>query len=243
MATQHVSAQNSRKQTPPESESPPGSGSIDDLLDGLDLGLQPKQPASPATPSSSSPTVLSENERLVAQQLTRQMRMSGLRASRGQWQLAARHQENVLAMLDALLQPPPSQQQSSPSTPTQDSAQESSPQRRPSDSESSDPSQQQKSGENGQQPEQSDDQQQGPMQAAGSQESESQTAPSALVKESDADASMLDRLRRSAWGHLPMETRQQLMSTLPERYMPGYEASIRRYFEAINATRRASPQR
>ena len=47
-----------------------------------------------------------------------------------------------------------------------------------------------------------------------------------------------DKLRDAVWGHLPPREKQDLSRTYSERYLPGYEEQVRRYFERLSRLRK-----
>ena len=58
---------------------------------------------------------------------------------------------------------------------------------------------------------------------------------------SAAEEEARQRMAKDVWGHLPPALRQELLNVYSEKFLPKYDAMVRKYYEALAEQNRKNP--
>lgn len=196
----------------------------------------PEKDAQPA--EAVAPDVATNPDEHPLHQIAREMRDAGTRLEKGKLDEETRQlQRKIVADLEKLLKqqgtPPPDSPSSGGSPQSPDSPQDGQP--------SGNPSADQKPSGNPPSPA-------GGSGGAGKQRrSDQENAAESQERTEGGVPTDADRKRQrqvltdAVWGHLPPAVKEQLNRSFNDRYLPEYDAQIRRYYEALAARRRKTP--
>lgn len=196
----------------------------------------PEKEAKPA--ETVEPGAVMSPDENPLQQIARGMRDAGTRLEKGQLDEETRQlQRKIVADLEKLLKQQGSSSSDSPPSGGSSQSPESPQDGQPSDQSPSD----QKSSSN-------------PPSAAGGsggggnqRRSDQENAAESQERTEGGIPSDAERKRQrqvltdAVWGHLPPAVREQLNRSFNDRYLPEYDAQIRRYYEALATRRRKTP--
>lgn len=193
----------------------------------------PEKEAKPA--EAVAPDVATNPDEHPLHQIAREMRDAGTRLDKGKLDEETRQlQRKIVADLEKLLKqqgaPPPDSPSSGGSPQSPDSPQDGQPSGNPSaDQKPSNNPPSAAGGSGGAGKQRRSDQEN----AAESQERTEGGIPT------DAERKRQRQMLTDAvWGHLPPAVKEQLNRSFNDRYLPEYDAQIRRYYEALAARRR-----
>lgn len=196
----------------------------------------PEKEAKPA--ETVEPGAVTSPDENPLQQIARGMRDAGTRLEKGQLDEETRQlQRKIVADLEKLLKQQGSSSSDSPPSGGSSQSPESPQDGQPSDQS---PSDQKPSGN--------------PPSAAGGsggggnqRRSDQENAAESQERTEGGIPSDAERKRQrqvltdAVWGHLPPAVREQLNRSFNDRYLPEYDAQIRRYYEALATRRRRTP--
>lgn len=199
---------------------------------------QEAAPGKEAKPAEAvDPAVVTAPDENPLDRIAREMRDAGTRLEKGQLDEETRQlQRTIVADLEKLLKQqgssPPGSPSSGGSPQSPESPQDGQSDKSPADQKTSSNPPSAAGGTGGGSNQRRSDQQN----AAESQERTEGGIPT------DAERKRQRQILTDAvWGHLPPAVREQLNRSFNDRYLPEYDAQIRRYYEALAARRRKAP--